>query len=130
MGIRAARCSNCGREVRGLQGARKEEGRWYCSQSCLLQAESSGARTGSRGGQRGPRPVRAIRVVVKWTLIVLGLLVALGSVLAAVGVGTDSGRSGYGSESHPVPLRHGGSVWGGWHLRVLSATPRALQVVA
>src|SRR6266511_1552130 len=86
--LTAARCSNCGRDVRGLAGARKEGGRWFCSQSCLLQAESSGSRAGSQRTHREARgPLRAVRKFVKWTLIALGLLIVLGIVLAIIGVG-------------------------------------------
>ena len=41
-------CSVCGREIAGMEDARKEGGRWFCSPSCLMQG-SSGNWTGEYG---------------------------------------------------------------------------------
>src|SRR5947209_8049300 len=92
MGLfRAARCANCERRVRGLPDARKEGSQWFCSQSCLLQAESSmGSRY--RGSRRAPArgPARVVRRIVKWTLIAVALIVAACVVAAIVGAGNSS----------------------------------------
>src|SRR5690348_7038038 len=53
-----------------MEDARKEGGRWFCSPSCLMQGSSGNwKRQKQRGG-----PARTLGKVVKWTLIVLGLL--------------------------------------------------------
>src|SRR5438552_2183427 len=85
--LRSPRCSVCDREVRGMPDARQQGKRWFCSPSCLLQASSSSSV--SRGGRRKARgPVSVVRRIVKWTLILIGLVVVASFALVWVGTGT------------------------------------------
>jgi hypothetical protein len=73
---------------------------------------------------------------VKWTLIVVGLLIA-----ASIGLALIGGKSGtknpsdtiqpgaLGSRSHPIPLGKAASIGGGWRLKVLRSTPNASRQV-
>jgi len=81
--------------------------------------------------------LRAIRRFVKWTLIVIGLLIALGIVLAIVGVGDTSDKQkarrhakAKGTRSKPIPLHEAARIGGGWRLRVLSVTRNANGLVS
>ena len=74
---------------------------------------------------------------VKWTLIVLGLLIALGIALAIAGVGdtTDKHKArrhakAKGTRSKPIPLHEAARIGGGWRLRVLSVTRNANGLVS
>jgi hypothetical protein len=96
---RRARCSKCGRPVRGLSDARLEGGDWYCSPSCFLQAASSGARQ-----RKPPRRRRLIRTAIKWTLIAFVLLIVLSVVLAAVGVGETTPKSHRRAAARATPV--------------------------
>jgi preprotein translocase subunit SecG len=127
-----SKCSNCGRDVRGLADARRAGKQWFCSQSCLLQAESAGTGRTFRRSPRSRSGARGfVRKTIRWTLIVVGLLVVLSIVLAVFG-GTDTGKTTKGAaRSHPVPLRRAAAIGGGWTLKVLKVTPNAnRQVVA
>jgi hypothetical protein len=141
--LRSARCSNCGRDVRGLEDARKIGGRWYCSQSCVLQAEASGSRSSARrseGKSRGP--LRTIRSFVKWSLIVLALLGVLAVVLAIVGVGSEDKAAHARDRSSRVAKRvraprsrlvrvgHATRVSGNWRMAVTAFVPNADSVIA
>lgn len=122
--LRAARCSVCGRDIRGMEDARKEGGRWFCSPSCLLQGTGGQWKKRERTG-----PVRAVRRVVKWTLIVLGLLFA-GIIALALALGTKGTRKagsgmGFGSRSQPVRLGKAAVIGGGWRVKVLRVVPKA-----
>lgn len=136
--LRADRCSVCGRSVRGMEDARKEGGRWYCSPSCLLQ--------GSPGKWKQPErsaPARAVRRVVKWTLIIVGLLVvaSIVGVFLGTGSGTKTGTQTFtgvaapsstprrGDRSHPVALGRPMRLAGSWRLKITSVTRNADSVV-
>lgn len=124
--VRAARCAHCGRSVRGLPDARREGRRWFCSQSCLLQAESSGEGSGrSRPAASGP--LRVLQKTVKWVLIGAGLIAVASLVAAIVGVG---GTGESATRSNPVPFRHAADIGGGWKMRVLAVTRNANRRVA
>jgi len=69
--MRHAVCSVCGRDVRGLDDSREVGGNWFCSHSCLLEAESRG---GAKGPTRRHGRLAGVRRFVKWSLIVFGLL--------------------------------------------------------
>jgi hypothetical protein len=126
-------CANCGRDVRDIPDAERrfEGGKWYCSQSCFLTAESA-----SPSSVRKPsKPRRKWRRRIGWTVgVIVALIVGL-SVLGAF-VDTSSTTSGAsdkrsgksaGKESSPVALGHYGGVWGGWRLRLTAYTPHAFE---
>jgi len=121
--LRAERCANCGRDVRGLDDARKEGRRWYCSQSCFLQASST-ARSGGRRRREGG-PVRRVARVVKWTLLVLGLLMVALIIAAFAGLGDTSNKTSAqtprarAAKTKPVRLGRVAAVGAGWRLRIL-----------
>jgi hypothetical protein len=122
-----SRCANCGSRTASAS-ARRVGREWFCSQSCLLQAESSRAR-GKRSSSHGRRgSVRLLRKTVKWTLIVVGLLVVISVVAAIVGVGNSNTSKG-SARSHPVPLHRLAAIGGGWKMRVVKVTPNANQQV-
>lgn len=64
-----------------MEDARKEGGRWFCSPSCLMQGSSGNWKPQKQ------RPARTVGKVVKWTLIVIGVLVVAAVALPLVGVG-------------------------------------------
>jgi len=68
-----------------------------------------------------------MRKTLKWTLIVVGLLVAISVVAAIVGVGNTSKGS---ARSHPVPLHRLAAIGSGWKMRVVKVTPNANRQVA
>ncbi|HEY8775154.1 MAG TPA: hypothetical protein VIM33_01605 [Gaiellaceae bacterium] len=140
MSVLRSRCAVCGWPVES-RSARREGKDWFCSQSCLLQYESAGGRS---GGRRAPSrgAVGVVRKAVRWTLGVVG-----GFVLVAIVVGivdatkgqkpktADAGTANKakvrlaagGLRSNPVPLHTIGGVWDGWRLHVESVTPTAAQ---
>lgn len=61
-------CAVCGRSVRGLPDAHKEGKLWFCSQGHFLSY------TGDFGRGASRKPLRTLRKVVMWTLIVFGVL--------------------------------------------------------
>src|SRR5438105_2334643 len=106
-----------------MEDARHEGKRWFCSPSCLLQATSTPLTGRKRRKARGP--VSALRRLVKWTLIVVALLLTVGIVGAIVGVGKTTKKaasapslvaqpSGPGSRSTPIPLGTPGGIGSGW----------------
>jgi hypothetical protein len=126
-------CANCGRDVRDISDSERrfEGGKWFCSQSCFLTAESSASRSRVR---KSSNPRRKWRRRVGWTVaIIVALIVAL-TVLGAF-VGTTSGTSDDAkssgtkgnTESSPVALGHYGGAWGGWRLRVAAYRPDAVE---
>jgi hypothetical protein len=91
---------------------------------------------GSSGRWKKPersKPARVVRRTVKWTLIVLGLLMVALIVGAVLGFGnkskSSSGPGGTGSRSDPVPMGKAADVGGGWRLKVLHVTPNANRQV-
>jgi hypothetical protein len=128
---RRDRCEVCGRPVRGLPDARKEGKLWFCSQGHFLSY------TGDFGGSTSRRPLRTVRKVVKWTLLVCGVLFVAIVVAAIAGVGNESqGDSNRpageraavrNSQADPLPLGKVGGVGGGWRLRVTSVVPNAVS---
>jgi Cysteine-rich secretory protein family len=73
-----------------MEDARKEGGRWFCSPSCLMQGSSGNwKRQKTRSG-----PARTVGRVVKWTLIVIGVLAVAVVALALVGRGNGKSKSG------------------------------------
>lgn len=75
------RCAYCGRPVRGLSDARKEGKRWFCSQGHLFSYRGDLRDGTSR------KPLRTLRKIVTWTLIVFGLLFVALVIAALAGVG-------------------------------------------
>src|SRR5207253_323162 len=105
---------------------------WFCSQSCLLQYESSGGRSGRRSRAPARGRVGVVKVV-RWTLGIVAGLVVVG-IVAAVVDNTSGGKANTrvaaGAErSNPVPLHVVGGVWDGWRLRILSVTPNAVSLL-
>jgi Cysteine-rich secretory protein family len=73
-----------------MEDARKEGGRWFCSPSCLMQGSSGNwKRQKRRGG-----PARTVGKVVKWTLIVIGVLAVAVVALALVGRNSAKSKGG------------------------------------
>jgi hypothetical protein len=119
--------------VRGLEDARREGRRWFCSQSCHLQAPPARSRQ-----HRGPAR-RAWRMV-KWTAAVVALLSTALVVAALAGLGdttsdkkaknpTGAASARIGSRSRPVPFRHAAAIGAGWRMRVLAVAPNATRRV-
>lgn len=121
----------CGRSIAGMEDARKEGGRWFCSPSCLMQGSS---------GTWKQKPRHKWRRRILWTVgiivVLLGGLIALG---AAVGTKKAHGhRSDTGSikataipaSVRPIRVGSYGGIGDGWRLKVLSvdwhARPGAL----
>jgi hypothetical protein len=128
--FRSPQCVVCGRPVKGLEDARQEGKLWFCSPSHHLDYRGP-SETKKR---RGP-----LRRVLRWTLIVFGVLVVLVVIGAFVGTGTKSKAakeghktvaSGPGSRAHPVPLGHSAAVGGGWWLRIKSVNWNAAAAIA
>lgn len=124
-------CANCGRDVRDIPDSERrfESGKWYCSQSCFLTAESSASRSSVR---KPSKPKRKWRRRIGWTVaIIVALIVGLSVLGAFVGTTSDkasggaSGGSGSGSRGHPIALHHFGPIGNGWWARVNSARPNA-----
>lgn len=65
-----------------MEDARKQGGRWFCSPSCLMHGSSGAWKKPERS-----KPARTARRIVKWTLVVIGLLIALLVALPLVGLG-------------------------------------------
>jgi hypothetical protein len=112
-----------------MEDARKQGGRWFCSPSCLMHGSSGRWKRPERS-----KPVRTVRKIVKWTLIVLGLLVVAAIVGAALGLGnkgkgSNGPTSGLGSRSDPIPIGKVADIGGGWRLKVLQVTPNANREV-
>jgi hypothetical protein len=133
--LRGERCANCGRAVGGLDDARKEGRRWYCSQSCFLQA-SSVARPGRARRRREGGPVRRVWRAVKWTLLVLGVLFVALIVAAIAGLGDTKDKTSAQvrqvrvAKVKPVRLGRGSGVGAGWRLRILSVNWNADAAIA
>jgi hypothetical protein len=113
-----------------MEDARKEGGRWFCSPSCLMQGSSGRWKKPERS-----KPARVMRRTVKWTLIVLGLLMAALIVGAVLGLGNKSKggnapTSGPGSRSDPIAIGRAADIGAGWRLKVLHVTPNADSLVA
>lgn len=108
--LAAARCVNCGRDVRGLPDTRKEGKLHYCSQSCYLQHESRLA----RGLAAPPRPNRAsfrpggvrspLRVAWKAVkvLVILVVLAVTAFVIAVVVAVTKAAKDA--DNAAPAPI--------------------------
>ena len=123
MGLRAPRCSVCGRDVRGLPDARKEGNEWYCSQGHFLESAAA--------ARAKWKPRRKWRRRIAWTLgTVVVLFVGLVAVGAALGPTEEpqNGSSGDGRDD-ATPLGQSAAVGGGWRLRVLRVTPNANRLV-
>jgi hypothetical protein len=75
VGFRSPQCVVCGRDVRGLEDARKEGKLWFCSQGHFV----------SYTGPMDAKPKRSKRrKFLKWGLIVLGLWTLIGVVGAII----------------------------------------------
>jgi hypothetical protein len=126
--LRADRCSVCGRNVRGMEDARKEGKRWYCSPSCLLQATTTPLRGRTKRKSRGP--VGVLGRIVKWTLIVIGLIAVAAVVGAILGAGKSAkGKTGPGSRSDPIRVGRTAAIGGGWKMHVIGVTRNANRLV-
>src|SRR6266540_3002234 len=121
--LAAARCVNCGRDVRGLPDTRKEGKLHYCSQSCYLQHESRLARglaapprpnraSFRPGGVRSPLRVawKAVKVLV--ILVVLAVTAFVIAVVVAVTKACKGRRQRSTGSNHAstVPAREGRNV--------------------
>jgi hypothetical protein len=118
--------------LREADEPRRDGKRWYCSQSCFLQASSS--------SHAKWKPRRKWRRRILWTLgIIFGLFVGLIILGAVIGQPKkkDAARSpasaaqvstagaNFGSRSRPVPVGTAASIGGGWWVKVDSATLNA-----
>lgn len=135
----ARECAVCRRDVRGLEDARKEGKLWFCSDHHFL----------SYNGPRDRKPARKSKgrfgtlgkIVVKWTLIVFGLLFLALVIAAIAGIGdetTDTGTAAkkktmgkppVGAIARPVPLGKAAAVGDHWRMRVAGVTPNANKIV-
>jgi hypothetical protein len=122
-----------------MEDARKEGGRWFCSPSCLLQGSPGRWKNEKRSGAVG-----TVRRIVKWTLIIVGLLVVALIIGAIVGLGGSTKPSASGKQtavvgappmprrgdrSHPVPLGRPMRLARQWRLTVRSMQRNADAVV-
>jgi hypothetical protein len=141
MSVLRSRCAVCGSTVES-RSARREGKLWFCSQSCFLQHESAGGRSGRRSRAPARGPLGVARKVVRWTLGVVGAFVLVAIVVGVVdatrGEKSKSADAGAANKpkirlaagglwSNPVPLHAIGGVWDGWRLQVVSVTPTATQ---
>jgi hypothetical protein len=131
-------CANCGRDVRDLPDSERrfEGGRWFCSQSCFLTAESFASRNSIR---KASKPRHKWRRRIGWTVGVMTLLiVALGVLGALIGSTstskapaattashTTSHRSG--SAAHPIPIGRYAAIGNGWRTKVVSVLRHVRQ---
>jgi hypothetical protein len=116
-----------------MPDAQRQGKRWFCSPSCLLRAESN---LSVGKGRKARGRAGALRRVVRWTLILVGVLV----VLAVVGAFIGSGKSpkkpttrtlGVRSASRrAIPLGKAAAVGGGWYLRIKSVNWNAAKAIA
>lgn len=124
------RCANCGRSLRDVDEPRRQGKHWFCSQSCFLQAESSGGGTKWKPRRRWRRRVGwtvGIVVVLFIGLIVLGAIVGTkkttpkaNQVNSAVVVSHRTSAPVRGSAADPIHVGTVAPIGASWQMRVVS----------